>query len=296
MLAAAYLPGASPWAFHGHPEVIAEVLSLGVAYWAALRLLGPRFVEPGERAATRRQVSCFSLALVFLLAAEGWPVSDIALNYLYSAHMLQHLLFTLAVPPLLLLGTPHWLARARVKRPLLWPVLKRIARPVPATVIFNVVLVTTHWPALLNLTLHNQPFHIASHLALLAAGIIMWFPVLSPLPEIKRLSYPGQMVYLFIQTIVPTLPASFLTFATAPLYHFYETVPRAFGISAIDDTRISGLLMKLGMGIELWSIIAVIFFRWSSQEERTVRPPNVLEWQAVERELNRTESTNLKDS
>jgi putative membrane protein len=99
------------------------------------------------------------------------------------------------------------------------------------------------------------------------------------------------MVYLFIQTIIPTVPASFLTFASSPLYHFYTTVPRVFGISAVDDTRISGLIMKLGMGIVLWSIIAVLFFRWSSKEERP-EEPDVLEWQAVERELNRTESNN----
>src|SRR6266850_1519017 len=214
----------SPWAFHPHPEVYLEVLGLGAAYWAALRLLGPRFVEPGEPAATRGQKLSFAGGLLFVALAEGWPLADIANNYLYSAHMVQHLLFTLAAPPLLLLGTPHWLARTLVRRPGVWPVMKRLTRPVP-------------------------------------------------------------------ETIIPTVPASFLTFASSPLYHFYTTVPRAFGISAVDDTRISGLIMKLGMGIVLWSIIAVLFFRWSSKEERPEQP-DVLEWQAVERELNRTESNN----
>ena len=102
------------------------------------------------------------------------------------------------------------------------------------------------------------------------------------------LSYVGRRALYSIPVI---LIASFLTFASSPLYHFYTTVPRAFGISAVDDTRISGLIMKLGMGIVLWSIIAVLFFRWSSKEERPERP-DVLEWQAVERELNRTEANN----
>jgi putative membrane protein len=284
-------PGLSPWAFHPHPEVYLEVLSLAAAYWAALRLLGPRFVEPGEPAATRGQKLSFAGGLLFVALAEGWPLADIANNYLYSAHMVQHLLFTLAAPPLLLLGTPHWLARTLVRRPGVWPVMKRLTRPVPATIIFNAVLVTTHWPALLDVYMHHQIVHIATHVALFGAATLMWWPVVSPLPELKRLSYPAQMVYLFIQTIIPTVPASFLTFASSPLYHFYTTVPRAFGISAVDDTRISGLIMKLGMGITLWSIIAVLFFRWSSKEERPERP-DVLEWQAVERELNRTESPN----
>ena len=289
LIAAALPPGLSPWAFHLHPEVYLEVISLAAAYWAALHLLGPRFVEPGEGVATRGQKACFAAGLLTIAVAEGWPLSDIAANYLYSAHMVQHLLFTLAAPPLLLLGTPHWLARTLVRRPGLWPVMKRVTRPLPALIIFNAVLVTSHWPALLDLTLHHQVVHVASHIALFTAATIMWWPVVSPLPELPRLSYPAQMVYLFGQTIIPTVPASFLTFASSPLYHFYTTVPRAFGISAVDDTRISGLIMKLGMGILLWSIIAVLFFRWSSREERPERP-DVLEWQAVERELNRTES------
>src|SRR5258708_18419396 len=138
----------SPWAFHPHPEVYLEVLSLGAAYWAALRLLGPRFVEPGESAATRGQKLCFAGGLLFIAAAEGWPLSDIANNYLYSAHMVQHLLFTLGAPPLLLLGTPHWLAPSLLRRPLLWPVMKRASKPLPATIIFNAAPATTHSPPL----------------------------------------------------------------------------------------------------------------------------------------------------
>lgn len=292
--AIAYPPGQGPWALNVSTEalVIAEMLSLVVAYWAALRLLGPRYVEPGERPATRAQVWFFGMAVVTLAVAEGWPLEGIANNYLFSAHMLQHLLFVLVVPPLLLLGTPHWLARALLRRPGIWPVMKRITKPIPASIIFNTVLIASHAPQAINLAVHNQPAHIADHLLLLGAGLIMWFPVLSPIPELPRLSYPAQMLYLFIQTILPTIPASFLTFASKPLFHYYANVPRAFGLSALADTQISGLLMKIGMGLELWTIIAVIFFRWSSQEERSARPPNELEWQAVERELNRTESQN----
>ena len=109
--------------------------------------------------------------------------------------------------------------------------------------------------------------------------------MLSPLPELPRISYPAQMLYLFLQTIVPTVPASFLTFADAPIYTFYESLPRWFSISVLEDQRIAGLLMKIGGGFLLWSVIAVLFFRWSSKEERP-EVPDVLEWQQVERELN----------
>ena len=138
LLAAPLPPGLSPWAFHPHPEVYLEVLALAAAYWAALRLLGPRFVEPGEPAATRGQKLCFAGGLLFIALAEGWPLSDIANNYLYSAHMVQHLLFTLAAPPLFLLGTPHWLARTLVRRPGVWPLMKRLTRPLPAAIMMSI--------------------------------------------------------------------------------------------------------------------------------------------------------------
>ncbi|MCA1703539.1 MAG: cytochrome c oxidase assembly protein, partial [Actinobacteria bacterium] len=94
-----------------------------------------------------------------------------------------------------------------------------------------------------------------------------WWPVLDPLPETRRLSQPGKMLYLFGQSILPTVPASFLTFGDTPLYHFYESVPRLWGIDALTDMRIAGLVMKIGGGLLLWTVIAIIFFKWNSDEE-----------------------------
>jgi putative membrane protein len=95
----------------------------------------------------------------------------------------------------------------------------------------------------------------------------MWWPVLSPLPE-HRISPPFQMLYLFVQTIAPTVPASFLTFGATPLYHFYATRPRLYGVTALDDQQVAGLTMKLGGGFLLYGIIGVIFFFWYISEER----------------------------
>jgi putative membrane protein len=97
-----------------------------------------------------------------------------------------------------------------------------------------------------------------------------------------------QMLYLFLQTILPTVPASFLTFGSKPLYSFYETVPRLYGWTALSDQQVAGLIMKLGGGFYLYTIIAVIFFRWNRDEERAERQPRVPEtlyWDDVEREL-----------
>jgi putative membrane protein len=92
--------------------------------------------------------------------------------------------------------------------------------------------------------------------------------VMSPLPEMPSLSPPGQMIYLFLQSLAPTIPASFLTFGHSALYPVYAGFPRIWGISALNDQLIAGLIMKLAGGLLLWVVIATIFFRWYEQEQR----------------------------
>jgi putative membrane protein len=95
----------------------------------------------------------------------------------------------------------------------------------------------------------------------------MWWPVMSPLPERPALSPPAQMLYLFLQSLAPTIPASFLTFGHTLLYPVYATYPRVWGLSALDDQLIAGLVMKIVGGLILWGFIAVIFFNWHAREQ-----------------------------
>lgn len=272
------------WNWHPHPDVWVLVAALGGGYLLALRRLGPRHVAPGERAASPAQVGAFALGLLTVWLGADWPVHDLGEGYLYSAHMVQHLLFSLVAPPLLLLGTPGWMARELLAPPRLFGAVRRLARPVPALVLFNAVVVVTHWPALVDLTLRAEAAHFLAHAALFGSALLMWCPVAAPLPELRPLSPPAQMLYLFLQSIVPTVPASFLVFAERPIYRFYETVPRLWGLSAVEDQRIGGLLMKLGGGLLLWAIITVVFFRWQAQEESSEREAR--HWRQLERELD----------
>ena len=90
--------------------------------------------------------------------------------------------------------------------------------------------------------------------------------------EVARLVAPLRMAFLFLQSVVPTIPASFLTFGSHPLYRRYESLPKLWGLTALNDQLIAGLIMKLGAGLMLWGLIAVIFFRWAAAEERRNRP------------------------
>ena len=161
--------------------------------------------------------------------------------------------------------------------------MRFLGRPVPGLIQFNLILVLSHWPLIVDGTLRDHPLHFVAHAVLVVSALLMWLPICSPLPEVPQARPPTKMLYLFLQTIVPTVPASFLTFGSTPLYHFYEHVPRLWGLSALTDMQIAGLTMKIVGGFYLWTVIAVIFFRWYNAEEKT--SGEVLYWEDVEREL-----------
>ena len=288
--------------FHIHPDVLAIAAVIEGAYlWTVARLSPDRtfpkrapvdvvdrpLVDPegdGSTPATSaRQIAWFTSGIVAFLVASSWPIHDVAERYLFSVHMFQHMLISLVVPPMLLLGMPPWLLRKIVSPPPLRWIVRNLARPFIALVLFNGVIVVTHWPLWVNFTLEHHAFHLLAHVILFGSATLMWWPVVSPLPEMPGLSYPGRMLYLFLQSIVPTVPASFLTFGSTPLYSFYDHVPRLWGMSVLTDQRIAGLLMKLGGGAILWGVIAYIFFRWFLVEQ--TEGWDALEWRDVERDI-----------
>jgi len=260
--------------WEAQPDVWLLVAGLAAGYWIAVVRVGPRFAAPGRPVVTRLQVVCFTLGLLTIWLAADWPVHVVAERMNYSVHMVQHLLFTMVAAPLLLLGTPGWLARWLLLRPpsIVFRTLRALSRFLPALIVFNVVLVLTHWPWLVNESLRSPIVHFAVHALLFVSSIVVWMPVVSPLPEIPRLAVPVRAIFLFLQSIVPTVPASFLTFGSAPLYKFYEEVPHIWGLSTLEDQQVAGLMMKIGAGMLLWALIAVLFFRWAADEERRQRP------------------------
>jgi putative membrane protein len=288
LLAAA--PGTDFWRWQPHPEVWVLVGSVVVLAIYALRVVGPKVVPSGTPVISRSQLAWLVLGVALLWFASDWPMHDIAEEYLFSVHMTQHMLLTFAVPPAFLLATPEWLARlvlghGRAKR-----AFYKIARPVPAAVAFNALQLLTHWPGVVNTSVENALVHYVVHAALVSTAFLLWIPVCGPLPEL-RISYPAQMLYLFVTSIVPTVPAAWLTFAEGSVYSAYDIPQRLGGISVTTDQQVAGLIMKLVGGGFLWLIITIRFFQWASKFSDTDRaidqagPAHDLTWADVEREF-----------
>jgi putative membrane protein len=282
--------GTDFWRWQPHPEVWLLVGGVTLLAIYAVRVVGPKVVPVGTPVISRRQLAWLVLGVVLLWLASDWPVHDVAEEYLFSVHMTQHMLLTFAVPPVFLLATPEWLARlvlghGRVKR-----AFYKVARPVPAAIAFNALQLLTHWPGVVNTSVENALVHYVVHAALVSTAFLLWVPVCGPLPEL-RISYPAQMLYLFVTSIVPTVPAAWLTFAEGSVYSAYDIPQRLGDISVTTDQQAAGLIMKLVGGGFLWLIITIRFFQWASKFSDTDKavdqagPAHDLTWADVEREF-----------
>ena len=264
----------------------------GVAALAvfALRVVGPKVVPEGRPVVTRQQVGWLGLGLVLLWLASDWPVHDIGEEYLFSVHMSQHMVLTYMVPPVMLLATPEWLARLVLGRGRVRRAFDVLAKPVVAALLFNGLVLFTHAPGVVNLSVENPVVHYSVHAGLVFTAIMFWVPVVGPLPEL-RISYPAQMVYLFVTSIVPTVPAGWLTFAEGTVYSAYEVPARLWGLTVTEDQQLAGVVMKLVGGGFLWVVIATRFFQWAAKFSDTDKAADQagrateLTWADVERQF-----------
>ena len=218
-----------------------------------------------------RQTATFTLGVMVIFVSLLSPLHVLSDLYLFSAHMLQHVLLTLVAPPLLVLGTPDWLVR-RLLRPDPLFILARVATyPVVAFLLFNALFSIWHLPALYNLSVTNHGIHILEHILFMAAAVLMWWPIVSTMPELPRLSYPLQMVYLFLLSIAQLILFAPITFAREPVYQWYAEAPRLWPVSAVADQQIGAIIMKMGGGALFMVLIIVAFFRWFNREEEKTR-------------------------
>ena len=272
--------------FTVHPSTAIGIATIGAAYmWRARQ--GPSAIDrvpvtvtdiaqatsaqldaaaapPGPTSAQR--VSFFASLLLLFLTLNG-PLHDLSDFYLFSGHMVQHLILTLIVPPLMIIGTPGWMLRPLLRKPAVFAVARRGTTIAACFVIFNVVLSFWHLPPMYNLALANHPIHIVQHLMFIAASVLMWWPLTSPLPELPRAPYPVQMLYCFVMVIPMSVISIYIAMADTLLYPAYAVAPRILGITPMMDQQYGGLIMWIPGGVFFYAVMTVVFFKWSQRGE-----------------------------
>jgi putative membrane protein len=249
----------NPWRFQFHPEVWLLIIGLIVAFVYTVRVLGPK-VAPEGKIISRRQITTFTVMILLLWLASDWPMHDLAEEYLYSVHMVQHMVISYIVPPLALLATPEWLFRLLIGQGRTYKVVRFLTRPVVGVLVYNVTLMITHIPQIVNRSAAGGPLHYSLHVLIVTTSLMFWVPVCGPIRE-WRMADGAKMIYLFGTSLIPTIPAGWLTFAEGAVYKHYDTIVRVGGISVLSDQQAAGGIMKLGGSIFMWSIIIFIFFK-----------------------------------
>lgn len=233
------------------PTVLAGTAALAAAYaWL--------FRNRGSAVEAWSPVSrlYFAGGLAVLLLALESPIDVGGDRYLFSLHMLQHLLLSMVVPPLLLLGLPaRWLAWNRFR-----------IHPVVASLVFNAVLVIWHLPFLYQATLTNEGIHVLEHLSFLVTGALFWRPIVAPAQSPQGLTPIGKIGYLGFAGIPPTILGIGFILSPSVLYPFYAVAPRVSGLGPLEDQQLAGLVM-FGLGnLIYFAASAVLFFDLDRKE------------------------------
>jgi putative membrane protein len=255
-------PGApitGPW-WVIEPPVTIGVIVLTAMYLYAVGPLRRRY-DLAERVEPR-QVAYFLLAMLTIFVSLQGPLHQLGDYYSLTMHMIQHLLVTLIMPPLLLKGTPAWLIEPLLRVRGVMPVARLLTSPFVAFAAFNVVFAVWHAPQFYQFALGNPQVHGVEHTLFMATAVLTWWPIYSPTPLLPRLNDPLQMLYLFFQSIIPTILGAIITFADIIIYPIYAAAPRVIGLSPADDQQAAGLIMWLGGASFVLFILTIRFFRW----------------------------------
>jgi len=257
------------------PVLIGGLVTLALTYFLLTGPLRGRFA-PGK-AYPGRQAAFFYSALGLLYLAEGSPLHDLAEMYSFSAHMFQHLLLSYVAPTLMLRGTPDWLVRPLLLHRGVKPVATALTHPVVAFGVFSLFFSLWHLPVIYEGALQNSTLHHAEHVVFIFTALLLWWPLLSPLPELPRLSHAGVLIYLFLLPIAQLPVFAAVTFADHSLYPTYANAAHVMFGDARADQTFGGALMKVGGLFTFGLPFILTFFEWYKKENTTHyrKPQNI---------------------
>jgi putative membrane protein len=254
--------------------------------WQPSVLLGCAVLLLGYVALTRHRPSVraawFVAGLVLLIVALCSPLDTLGDTYLFSAHMLQHMLLVLAVPPLLILGLPAWLVAAWLRMPAVAGAERRLRQPAIAWLVGIGTLYLWHAPPLYNATLTGPALHIGEHLSFLITGTIFWWPVCAPRVA-SRLSHLAAGLYLFAAAVASSVLGIMLTFTAPGLYPAYlhpvdrhgalSLIRDHWGLSPAVDQQLGGLCMWVLGGLVYLGAILITLAHWYLEEDDRALSP-----------------------
>ena len=257
------------------PAVLAPLALLaGIYIWrfAAARK------EAGGRGAGPLQAIAFAGGMLALLAALVSPIDGLGEDYLFSAHMVQHVLLSDIAPLLLLLGLSRVIMRPATRRLVrVERALGPLANPVTGIVIWLTIMYVWHVPALYDAATENPLIHVLEHVSFFAAGLALWWPLVQPVPMRHRLTGLQPIGYIGAAKAGLAALGIYLAWSSTALYPYYETTPRIWGLSPVEDQNVGGVIMMVEQSLTLALVMVALFVRALTQSEEEQRRRERLE-------------------
>lgn len=220
------------------------------------------------------------LAYLFLITALVGPFGKF--DETFWVHMIQHLLLIMVVPPLFLSGlffsANIWffpriirIGLADFIRPksLFRGLLSKITSPKFSLIFYVISLWVWHLPIFFNYALNFTMVHYFEHISFLISGVLFWWPLIGLNIGSKRISLPIRIVYLLLAVTPTAVVAAFITLSDGVIYG--ENIPRLFGLEAIEDQKIGGLIMWIPGNTIFLGTLTVLFFKWSAKQTKNSR-------------------------
>jgi putative membrane protein len=248
------------------PAVLAPLLLIAVIY---VRRFREARRESGGRGATWLHALAFGGAMLALLGALVTPVDGLGDEYLFSAHMLQHVLLGDIAPLLLLLSLSRVILRPVTRRLMgVEKALGPFASPVTAIFIWLGTMYLWHIPALYDAAIRHPLLHVLEHFCFFAAGIALWWPLVEPIPMRHRLTGLQPLAYIAAAKGGLAALGLVLAWSSTAHYPFYEDVPRIWGLTAVEDQNVAGVIMMVEQSLTLVLVMVWVFVRVLSQSEQ----------------------------
>jgi putative membrane protein len=234
--------------------------------------------EAGGRGTSAGRAAAFAAGLLVLAAATASPVASLGEDYLFSMHMVQHVLLGDIAPALLLLGLSRVLMRPATRR---LAAVERALGPFAHPVVFLAgwlaLVYVWHLPALYDAATTTPALHALEHASFFAAGLLFWWPLIQPVPMRRPLRGLQPFAYIFAGKAGLAALGVFLTWSSSPIYDHYESAPRIWGLSAREDQNLGGAIMMAEQSIVLVIAFVALFVAMLTRSEEEERRRERLE-------------------
>ena len=256
-----------PLHWHTEPLLLIGLLTLGWLYFLAIgpgrKILAPNNPWPIKHAV------CFSLSLICGYLAVGSPLDQLGEQFLFSAHMVQHVLLIYVVPLFAYWGLPSWLLDAAFRYHQVKRIFAFLTHPLISGILFTLVFSLWHVPSWYVAALQSKTIHVVEHLTLLVSAILMWYNFLSASELLPKRAFGTQIIFIFALMVGQMPLFGILTFSTEVLYLPYSYAPRLafFDISPLNDQILGGVVMKIANMIISIAFIGLAFFHWQKESE-----------------------------